>query len=370
MKYLIIFIAVILFSCSKKESNSSVVSPSNEYSHESHITRTAKKGLLVRDTAKVSRFQTFDEYTMSGKGIATHSPFVYVRKWNDSILVFSSNKNDSARLYIRKSATVWYSHMEYDMWKGRDYIPSKDGLSRPSRTYDRYFYNDTILELETKWFCGQRHQRLYVKNRKNLYIINNTVNVNSNDISELRRKIRDTLLSKKTKVQEYSLKESNDTYYYEGNNHNDRYVFDKKAYGLWGLQPGVEETFLYEGIDIREYSDNLEGFQRNNLNHIYNVVEIMPQFPGGFNGLRDYIRKNRTASLLANEEKPYRVVIVVIIEKDGGVTNPRIRKSIDSLHDEDALRIVREMPKWIPAKQNGKTVRCKMLIPISYKVSF
>jgi hypothetical protein len=364
MKYVIVFIVVILISCSRKGDISAVDIQKNDFEHTSQIIKdTTGRVSLEKDTVNAKRYQTFDEYTMSGKGKATRSPFVYVRQWKDSILVFSSNKNDSARLYIKQNADIWYSHMEYDMWKKQDYIPSKDGLSRPARTYDRFFYNDTIIELETSYICNQQYQRLYIKSRNNLYVVHDVKNVNGNDISELRRKVNSILLSK---VPQYTLKEENEKYIYEGKRDEVLYSYDKKAYGIWGIQPGVEETFLYEGIDVREYSDNLDSFQRNNPNHVYDVVDEMPSFPTGFNGLQDYIRKNRATSLLVNDAKPHRVVIEVVIEKDGSITNTKIAKSIDSLHDEDALRIVGEMPKWIPAKQNDKTVRCKMLIPVSY----
>ena len=70
--------------------------------------------------------------------------------------------------------------------------------------------------------------------------------------------------------------------------------------------------------------------------------------------------------MLLNDNKPSRVILEVIIEKDGRITNAKVVKSIDSSHDNDALRIIRKMPKWTPAKQNGNAVRFKMLIPISY----
>ena len=55
------------------------------------------------------------------------------------------------------------------------------------------------------------------------------------------------------------------------------------------------------------------------------------------------------------------------LEKDGSITNAKVVSSIDSIHDNDALYIIKTMPRWVPAKLNGKTIRCKMLIPISYK---
>ena len=89
-------------------------------------------------------------------------------------------------------------------------------------------------------------------------------------------------------------------------------------------------------------------------------------FPGGTSKFYEFIEKNRDSSLLLNSNKPNRVILEITIEKDGRITNPKVVKSIDLLHDNDALRIAREMPEWTPAKLNGKTIRFKMLIPISY----
>lgn len=371
MKYVISILTTILFSCAQKGGNNSVAHPNTNCSHTSQVKREITEGMsLYRDTAYTKCYQTFDEFTMSGKGQVTRSPFVYVRKWNDSILVYSSNKNDSVRLYIKQNSNIWYSHMEYDMWKKRDYVQTKDRLSRPARTYDRFFYNDTIIEIETTFMRRQQYQRLFIKGRKNLFVVNHVMNLKCcDDVSEFRRIVNRILLSKKEEVLQYSLKATNEKFFYEGRIGGNSYSYDKKAYGLWGIQPGIEEAFLYEGIDIREYSNNLEDFQRINPDHIYDVVDEMPQYPSGFNGLQDFIRENRVTSLLANVTKPYRVVLEAVVEKDGNITNIKIIKSIDLLHDEDAIRIIRKMPKWTPAKQNGKIVRCKILIPISYKKS-
>ena len=131
--YSILFLS--LFACSRKGSNFSAASLN-----------------LTNDiVAQMERYQTFDECTMAGKGRATYSPFVYVKKQDDSIYVFSSNTKDSVRLYIKLNNNVWYSHMEYDMWKKANYTPTKDKLSKMARAYDRFFFNDTILEVETSY---------------------------------------------------------------------------------------------------------------------------------------------------------------------------------------------------------------------------
>ena len=356
-----------LIACSPKTSKFSADSPNQANDFVSQIEYVPHNSLaLYKDSAHMERYQTFDEYTMSGKGQSTNSPFVYVKKQNDSIIVFSSNKNDSVRLYIKLYNDVWYSHMEFDMLKKDNYIPTKDKLSKIARTYDRFFYNDTILEIETDYILGEQYHQLYIKCKKDLYHIRNIGNLNNSRIADLRVTVHNLILSNDKRVNKYTLREEKERYIYEGVKNDDSYSYERKAYGLWGLQPGVEETYLYGGIDIREYSDHLESYQQHNSNHIYEEADEFPMFPGGTSKFYEFIEKNRDSSLLLNSNKPNRVILEITIEKDGRITNPKVVKSIDLLHDNDALRIAREMPEWTPAKLNGKTIRFKMLIPISY----
>jgi hypothetical protein len=368
MKILFSILFLSLFACSRKGSNFSAASLKQINDHVSQIEDTNQNDLAViyKDSARMERYQTFDECTMAGKGRATSSPFVYVKKQNDSIYVFSSNANDSVRLYIKLYNNFWYSHMEYDMWKRKDYIPSKDKLSKIARTYDRFFFNDTILEVKTGYIAGKQYYELFVKCKNNLYLIRSIDDYNYSNIEDMRRIVNNMILSNDKRVNKYTLREEKERYVYEGDNKSDSYSYERKAYGLWGIQPGIEETNLYCGIDIREYSDNLRRYQQNYSDKIYELADEMPQYLGGTDKFYEFVKINRNDSLLFNDSKPHRVILEIVIEKDGSITNAKIRSSIDSLHDEDALRIVGEMPNWIPAKHNGKTVRCKMFIPISY----
>ena len=363
--YSILFLSLI--ACSRKESNISgdfSKLTNDSVLHDRNATQNHLS--LYKDSANLERYQTFDEYSMSGKGQATNSPFVYVKKQNDSIIVFSSNRNDSVRLYVKLDNNVWYSHMEYDMWKKENYIPTKDKLSKTARTYDRYFYNDTILEVETSYISGKQYHQLFIKCKKHLYVIRNIDDLNSTKITNLREIANKRILSNNKGVNKYTLRVEKERYVYEGTNKGDRYSYKRKAYGLWGTQPGIEETCLYDGIDIREYSDNLDSYQHNNSDYIYETADEMPEFPGGTNKFYEFINNSRNASLLLNDNKPNRVILEIVVEKDGSITNAKVVKSIDLSHDKDALSIIRRMPRWTPAKLNGNTIRFKMLIPISY----
>ncbi len=323
---------------------------------------------LYKDTADMERYQTFDECEMCGKGEASNHPFVYVKECHDSIFVLSSSTKDSVRLYVRLNNDLWYSHMEYDMWKKKDYLPTKDELSKTARTYDRYFFNDTIMEIETDYIKEKPYRQLFIKYKSLLFHIRIIDNISYSSISDLRRIVKKLIVSNDKRVNKYVLKENENRYVYEGEKNGDKLSYERKAYGKWGMQPGLTETSLYYGIDNREYSDNLESYQQTHSDDIYETADEVPSYFGGTQQFYDYIENSRNASLILNDNKPNRVILEVVVEKDGSITNARVVKSIDSLHDNDALNIVRNMPKWTPAKLNGNVIRFKMLIPISYSV--
>lgn len=367
MKFVYYIILISFIACSHKASIISGDSSKQISDSILFIKKTSIQNLIQnRDSALMERFQTFDEYAMSGKGQVIQDPFVYVKRHNDSILVLSSYPNDSVRLYVKLDQDVWYSRIDYDMWKKEHYIPSKDKLSKTARTYDRFFYNDTILEIETDYILGKQYRQIFVKSKSNLYIIKNMEAISYSSFSKLRKMVSNLILSEDKNVNQYTLKVDKNVYIYEGRKTSDRYSYAKKAYGIWGIQPGVEETNLYQGIDIREYSDNLNRYQYNNQDYVYEIADKIPQFPGGTKIFYEFIKANRQENLVL-QNRPYRVVLEVVIEKDGSITNAKIVNSIDSLHDNDALRLIKKMPKWIPARLNNDAIRFKMLIPVSYK---
>ena len=104
-------------------------------------------------------------------------------------------------------------------------------------------------------------------------------------------------------------------------------------------------------------------------NSLFKIVECMPEFPGGMKGCQDFIQ---TEMCYPEEAKKAgiqgRVILQFIIEKDGTPAQPRIVRSVHPLLDKEALRIIRQMPKWTPGKQDGKPQRVLYTIPISFRL--
>ncbi len=100
---------------------------------------------------------------------------------------------------------------------------------------------------------------------------------------------------------------------------------------------------------------------------VYDVVEQMPEYPGGMEALMAYFREQVKYPADAKEKKIQgRVLVKFIVEKDGSVSNVKVvQKAYPSL-DAEALRVVKAMPKWQPGKHEGKAVRVKYNIPIAF----
>ncbi|MBO7615973.1 MAG: M56 family metallopeptidase [Bacteroidales bacterium] len=100
---------------------------------------------------------------------------------------------------------------------------------------------------------------------------------------------------------------------------------------------------------------------------IYNNVNEMPEFPGGIEGLMEYVAKNVKYPESARENNLQgRVIVKFVIEKDGTVTNVEVGRGWGNELDDEAVRVVKAMPKWKPGKQDGKPVRVSFMLPINF----
>ena len=97
--------------------------------------------------------------------------------------------------------------------------------------------------------------------------------------------------------------------------------------------------------------------------------EPTPQFPGGDKAYVDYIKKNMRYPEEAKKKGiEGRVLVQCVIEKDGSHNSYKVIKSVDPLLDEEAVRIVKGMPKLIPANDRGEPIRVRFTMPIIFKL--
>ena len=118
------------------------------------------------------------------------------------------------------------------------------------------------------------------------------------------------------------------------------------------------------------YATQSENVQSDNGDtKVYDTADEMPAFPGGPNGLMQFISSNLHYPLVCEENGIQgRVVCSFVIERDGSVSDVRIIKSVDPSLDKEAIRVVSSMPKWIPGRQNGQMVRVKYNLPVTFRL--
>lgn len=104
-------------------------------------------------------------------------------------------------------------------------------------------------------------------------------------------------------------------------------------------------------------------------NKVFDIVEVMPQFPGGNSELMRYLGTNiKYPTIAAENGIQGRVVLKFVVSKDGSISNIQIVRSLDPSCDKEAIRVVKGMPKWIPGMQNGHPVAVYFTLPVLFKL--
>lgn len=117
-------------------------------------------------------------------------------------------------------------------------------------------------------------------------------------------------------------------------------------------------------------SEPLNIPQPVNSTRVYDVVEQMPSFPGGISGLMTYLNQNTRYPAVAQENGVQgRVVVSFVVGKDGHISDVTVLRSVDPSLDKEAIRVVRNMPRWTPGKQGGEPVRVRYNVPVSFRLN-
>ena len=112
------------------------------------------------------------------------------------------------------------------------------------------------------------------------------------------------------------------------------------------------------------------GFGPVDEGKVYDVVEQMPSFPGGPAAMMEFISRSIVYPVSAlKQELQGRVIVSFIVERDGRLSNAKVVKSVAPDLDKEALRIVKKMPRWIPGQQNGRKVKVKYTVPVTFRLN-
>jgi TonB family protein len=129
------------------------------------------------------------------------------------------------------------------------------------------------------------------------------------------------------------------------------------AIGVW--EPEEEKKPELIGVVVKTVPDDP-----------FDVVEQMPEFPGGMEALMKYLQESVKYPKEAFEKGIQgRVLVQFIVEKDGSISEVEVVKKVNEYLDAEAVRVVNAMPKWKPGMQKGKPVRVKFTLPITFRLS-
>ena len=124
-----------------------------------------------------------------------------------------------------------------------------------------------------------------------------------------------------------------------------------------------------EVLKVKEEIAQPEPPKHEEDNKVFEVVEQMPSFPGGYAALMQWLGSNMKYPTIAAENNVQgRIIVQFVVEKDGSITDVHVAKSVDPSLDKEASRVVKAMPKWIPGKQNSSPVRVRFTVPVTFKL--
>lgn len=138
---------------------------------------------------------------------------------------------------------------------------------------------------------------------------------------------------------------------------------------LVGLVTGIAvASAIHPNGVVRGAIEHVLGIPEDTT--IYNNVEVMPSYPGDMAECYMFVARQMHYPEEAEEKGiEGRVLIRFVVEKDGRLTNFEVIESPDPLLSNEALRVLKQMPKWIPAKNKSKDVRCRYSMPILFRLN-
>ena len=149
----------------------------------------------------------------------------------------------------------------------------------------------------------------------------------------------------------------------DGNQRNNFFITETERRGdtsTYTIEPFTLSVHLFEQLfDLATYEEDT----------VYQIVEQMPQYTGGEEAMMKYVAENIKYPQAAKDKNiAGRVFVSFVIEKDGSVNEVKVMRGIGGGCDEEAVRVIKGMPKWKPGIQKGKPVRVSYMMPINFKL--
>lgn len=123
-------------------------------------------------------------------------------------------------------------------------------------------------------------------------------------------------------------------------------------------------------VVLKEPVPNMDELAQKGTDHVYQVVDEIPQFPGGNDALMNFMGQNTKypAEAVAKGTQG-RVLVQFTIDKEGNLKDIHVLRSVDPLLDAEAVRMVSSMPQWTPGKHKGQPVNVQFTVPVQFNLS-
>ncbi|HAP00656.1 MAG TPA: hypothetical protein DCQ93_01915 [Bacteroidetes bacterium] len=142
-------------------------------------------------------------------------------------------------------------------------------------------------------------------------------------------------------------------------------LLDGKCHG----QMIVEKDTLPKSVYHKLFSEKKDSKSMNDNSGAMTFVEEMPEFPGGDKALLSYLASNLKYPASAKSKNIQGTVVInFIVSSQGTILFPYIKKSLNAECDKEALRVISNMPKWKPGKQNGKATLVRYNLPVKFEL--
>lgn len=117
------------------------------------------------------------------------------------------------------------------------------------------------------------------------------------------------------------------------------------------------------------YSSSITNVLVVNNDSVYEQVDVFPEFVGGIDAMTSFIQERMVypKEAIANKETA-RVFVEFIVDKSGSVKDVQLKRQGKKYFDDEAIRVVSEMPKWKAGLLNGKYVNTRLVLPIIFKL--
>ena len=157
-----------------------------------------------------------------------------------------------------------------------------------------------------------------------------------------------------------------------------KFTYNKKNNGVEAILdkiiPYTETKFAselntYDGIPFKEIVPTGTD-EAPDEGVIFDVAEQMPQFPGGETKLNEYVSTNLKYPEEARKKRIQgKVFVAFVVNSDGSISETQIVRGIDPSCDKEALRLINNMPRWIPGQSDRKKVRTRYTLPIVFRIN-